>query len=151
MANDIATVFVLNGMTGDLAMAGGQLAVDGTLATAIVHSLFTDRRAAEDDPLPAGVESRRGWWGDLTLPDEGDQYGSKLWLLNREKQLPDTLRRAEEYAAEALQWLIDDGKALTVGVEAWWERRGLLALSVVVTLTGGDEFKETYQMATGGG
>ena len=91
---------------------------DAGLETAVLISLFTDRRANIDDPLPdSNNTSRRGWWGDLASPEvEGDQIGSRLWLLEREKTLESVLTRAKQYTIEALQWLIDDGVAEKVDV-----------------------------------
>ena len=99
---------------------------DEEFQTAVLISLFSDRRANDDDVLPDPESSdRRGWWGDLAAPIiEGDQIGSKLWLLNREKTLPTVLQKAKQYAREALQWMIDDGVALTIDVEAW--RQGIV-------------------------
>lgn len=133
---DIAHAFDNELMTGDLALSDGLLASDAGLQTAVLHSLFTDARALEGDPLRDG-ESRRGWWGDLAAPLEGDRYGSRLWLLRREKQTPEVLLRAKEYAEEALAWLIADGYAEAVTVEASYPRRGVLALAVSIGLAGG--------------
>ena len=63
------------------------------LVSAIWMSLGTDRRAQQDDVIPNGSQDKRGWWGDTYRPRK---IGSRLWLLYREKQLPETLRRAEE-------------------------------------------------------
>ena len=114
----------------DLSIDGPDLATDAGLYTACVVSLFTDRRAEADDALPDGGDDRRGWWGDAFSPAEGDKIGSRLWLLAREKQLPEVLRRAREYATEALQWLIDDGIARQVDVAAENPRQGVLALTI---------------------
>jgi len=55
-----------------------------------------------------------------------------LWLLNRAKWEQETLNQAQEYAAEALQWLVDEGAAKAVSVEA--ERQhDLLAMRVDIT------------------
>jgi phage gp46-like protein len=70
-------------------------------------SLMTDRRARGDDPIPDGTDPR-GWWADAM---DGQQIGSRLWLLERARNLPEVLRLAEDYIKEALQWLVDDGVA----------------------------------------
>lgn len=147
---DIATTFDQEILTGDLAVTDGQLAGDDGLETAVLHSLFSDRRARLDDPLPFPNQGRRGWWGDLTLANSGDQYGSRLWLLEREKQTPQVLNRAREYAAESLAWLLEDGEATAVNIEAEWVRRGVLGLSITITLRAGGEFYRQYQLALGG-
>ncbi len=121
-----------------LAGASQDLAGDDGLETAIVVSLFTDRLAAEGDELPPqadGAVDRRGWWGDSYAELAGDRIGSRLWLLARAKQVPATLRLAEQYAAEALQWLVDDGVASAVTTAAEWVpplHQGVMGLSVTV-------------------
>lgn len=116
---------------GDIALDGYDLAAERGLQTAVILSLFTDRRAREDDVLPAGTD-RRGWWADAWPPAEGDRIGSRLWLLSREKQVSSVLERAREYAAEALQWLIDDGIARAVRVDAEIVRQGVLGLRIEI-------------------
>ncbi len=61
--------------------------------------------------------------------------GSRLWLLAREKQLPAVMRKAEAYARQALQWLIDDGIAASVSVTASSPQRGWLWLDILVDNT----------------
>ncbi len=96
---------------------------DNTLETAIIISLFSDRRAKVDDILPdLSNPDRRGWWGDGVPDVPNDQIGSRLWLLNREKTLENVLVRAKQYVEEALQWLLSDGVAVKVVVET--ERQG---------------------------
>lgn len=96
------------------------------LVRAVVISLFTWRRANPDDELPA--EARLGWWGDTFPTEANDRIGSRLWLLARAKLTAETPRRAREYAEEALRWLVDDGVAGRIEVEA--ERQGLSTLAI---------------------
>jgi len=119
------------------------------LQTAVIISLFTDRRANKDDVLPDPSNlDRRGWWGDLTSNFPNDQIGSRLWLLERCKTTEDIVPRAKKYAEEALKWLIDDGVAVKVEVEA--ERQGtpgndILAFKVrIYRKYGNDQSKEFY-------
>lgn len=127
---DIALVW--HEVGADIAMAGADLQADDGLRTAVIISLFTDRRAEPDDVLPDGSEDRRGWWADAYPDIEGDRIGSRLWLLHREKQLPSVLARAKEYAEEALRWLLDDGIASAVRVQAETVRQGLLGLRIEI-------------------
>ena len=122
-----------NVFAADLAIAANDLATDEGLETAVIVSLFTDRRSADGDALPLGQTDRRGWWGDGYADVAGDQIGSRLWLLGREKQQAVVLARATEYAREALQWLLDDLVADSVDVIAEFTRPGLLGLQVVIT------------------
>ncbi|MBK3797866.1 phage tail protein [Azospirillum brasilense] len=96
------------------------------LVRAVLMSLFTWARAQPGDVLPA--DRRMGWWGDTFPTVAGDRIGSRLWLLSREKLLPETLRRAREYAEEALAWLVTDGVAQRVEVTA--DRRGADGLTL---------------------
>jgi phage gp46-like protein len=104
---------------GDWALVPPGLAADRDLETAVILSLFTDAAARDDDRPPDGTDDRRGWWGNWQAP-ERLEIGSRLWLLSRETSTDDVRRRAEEYAAEALQWLLDDGVAARVDVGAAW-------------------------------
>lgn len=126
-----------NGALGaaDLALAAnGALATESALRTAVVLSLFTDARARADD----GAEGdRRGWIGDAFAPE--DRFGSRLWLLRREKHTEETRRRAEDYATEALAWLLDEGLATDVVVFASWLAIGVLGLAVQIATPAGVE------------
>lgn len=129
----------------DLCLSGNDLATDAGLHTAVVVSLFSDRRAEADDPLP-GSDDRRGWWADAYPDIDGDLIGSRLWLLAREKQTDEVLNRAREYAQEALQWLIDDGIAQRVTVTAEHVRQGVLGLLVEIQRPAGNavEYRFNY-------
>jgi phage gp46-like protein len=105
--------------------------LEDTLNTAVILSLFTDRRAGRDDALPLRATDRRGWVGDElagTLAD--DAWGSTLWLCATGKATTDTLERARFAAQEALAWLVRDGIASHITVTAEWvgERGDRLAL-----------------------
>lgn len=125
------------------------------LQTAVLISLFTDRRARQDDVLPdPNNNDRRGWWGDLAAPDvDGDKIGSRLWLLEREKTTRNVLERAKQYAKEALQWMLDDGVAVRVDVDV--ERQGspgndVLAIRCKIYKVDGQKetFEYSYQWNT---
>ncbi len=128
---DIATNWA--NLSGDYVIAVPGLVEDDGLKSAVVISLFTDRRANADDVLPDGTDDRRGWWGDPLGDVAGDRIGSRLWLLSREKQLQSVVTRARDYAAEALQWLVEDGIARAVDVTAEIVSQGVLGLGVVIS------------------
>ncbi|WP_230598374.1 phage GP46 family protein [Xanthomonas albilineans] len=106
------------------------------LVRAVLISLFTWRRANADDTLPDPRGFRMGWWGDTYPVVANDRIGSRLWLLARAKLTPSTVQRAQDYAEEALQWLIDDGVAARIAVRA--ERQGLSTLALQCTLFAAD-------------
>lgn len=128
-----------NGWGADATVEGHDLVFEDGMATAVILSLFLDARARADDALPDGGTDRRGFWADTVAPAvERDRTGSRLWLLSREKTLPEVLRRAHDYAAEALRWLVEDGVASRVDVSAAMPRLGLLSLAVNITLVNGE-------------
>ena len=103
--------------------------IDDDLTRAVINSLFSWRRANDDDELPG--TSRCGWWGDTF--EVNDQFGSRLWLLSRAKLTADTPYQAKEYAEEALQWLVDDGIAADVVVQVERATVDRLDMSIVIT------------------
>lgn len=121
---------------GDWALQPTGLEPDDGLETAVILSLFTDRRAEPTDDAPGG--DRRGWWGDDYADVPGDRIGSRLWLLAREKQTGAALLRARSYAIEALTWMIDDGVASRIDVEATAPRAGRLVLAITIQRPGED-------------
>lgn len=113
------------------------LALTDALIRSVVISLFTWRRAHDDDDLPGN--QRFGWWGDAYALQPNDKIGSRLWLLTRAKLLPTTPALAKGYAEEALQWMLDDGVAARIDVVA--ERMGMEGLALSATIyraVGGD-------------
>ena len=121
---DIALVWDPMNGRADFAMNGQDLLMDFGLHTAVIISLFCDRLADPADVIPDGTGDRRGWWGDTPLPNATDPTGgidltgSRLWQLARSLQMTETLRKAENFAKEALQWMIDDGVAGSVTASA---------------------------------
>ena len=115
------------------------------LVRAVVVSLFTWRRAQAGDQLPTA--ELNGWWGDTYADLAGDQIGSRLWLLSRSRLDAPTVARAKDYAAEALQWLLDDGVASQVDVTT--ARVGLdrLLINVVITRGGGQSLDLRFENA----
>jgi phage gp46-like protein len=132
---DLSLVFDAARLGCDLAFADGDLVLSSTPATAMLVSIFSDRRAASDDDLPAGVsdlgapaswDERRGWIGDA-LDRAGRRVGSRLWLLSRAHDDEETRALAESYVDEALSWSADEyGVAPEIAVS--WARSGVLAI-----------------------
>lgn len=106
---DLALTWSTSLLSADLSMIDSDLASDTGMETAVMLSLFTDRRAEDDDAPPSGDDSdRRGWWADQFAAVEGDRFGSRLWLLARSKRTEEVRKRADEYCREALAWMIED-------------------------------------------
>lgn len=127
-----------------LFLDGADLAVDDGLESAVIVSLFTDRVALPTDPLPDGTADRRGHWSDSYLEAVDDKEGSRLWLLAREKVLPEVLRRGEDYAREALKWMLNDGVAKAVIPTAWTTGRGDFNLRVRIVKPDDSDVEYSY-------
>jgi phage gp46-like protein len=126
---DAAMVMTENG--GQLVLSGFDLARDEGLETAVIISLFTDRRAsAEQLHVELPQDDLRGYWGDIGNATPSDQTGSLLWLLAREKQLPQILGRAQQYCREALAWMVEDLVATRVEVTAEFVAQGWMLILV---------------------
>lgn len=155
MTIDAALAFDQLNQRIDAVLALPDLQSEAGLHTAVLISLFTDRRAEPTDVLPSqlGVErppagdplnrlaagERRGWWGDLYADVTDDQIGSKLWLLVREKQTDATLRRAKAYCEDALAWLTEDGITDSVDVFVEWTLPGVLGARITIARPDGTQ------------
>jgi phage gp46-like protein len=136
---------VMTEFGGDLVLFGFDLQRDDGLETAVIISLFTDRRAsAEQIPPEYPQDDLRGYWGDITNASASDQTGSLLWLLAREKELPQTLSRAEQYCREALAWMIDDLVSTRVEVTASYYSRGWMLLVIDIYRPTGQAVRFQY-------
>lgn len=131
---------------GDILVDGLDLARDDGLETSVIISLFTDRRAASQEQIPPELpqDDFRGYWGDVRPAVEGDQTGSLLWLLAREKQLPGTLSRAKQYCEEALKWMLDDKVATRVTVATSYISMGWMLIEIDIYRPNGDPVAYRY-------
>jgi phage gp46-like protein len=145
---DLALIFNPELQEFDLALDGADLATDDTLASAVLVSLMSDRLAQPYEVKPG--QDRRGWWADA-FDDIPHLTGSRLWLLEREKQLPAVVKRCKDYCEEALEWFIDDGLAKAINVAVFTPRMGFLVAVIKFELDGGSrnyrfEFDESTQV-----
>ena len=106
------------------------------LTRSVLISLYTWRRAADDDALDD--EERFGWWGDSFPSVADDRIGSRLWLLRRVKLTRQTQLDAEFYAREALQWLVEDGHCSAVEILSERLDAQRLNLRTVLVLADGE-------------
>lgn len=140
---DIA--LVMGEFGGDLVVSGLDLARDDGLETSVIISLFSDRRATpEQVPAELPRDDLRGFWGDVRPSVEGDQTGSLLWLLAREKQTPQTKARAEQYCREALAWMIEDKVATAVEVATEYVATGWLLINIDIYRPDGSAVRYRY-------
>jgi len=113
--------------------------IEEGLRTSVIISLFTDRRIGESE-LPEGETSRRGFWADSI---NETNIGSRLWLLDRSKVTRETKSRAEEYAYEALEWLIEAEVVTDISVNGIFEGESL-SLEVKLTLPGKKSINQKF-------
>ncbi|HID8084408.1 TPA: phage GP46 family protein [Serratia marcescens] len=118
---------------GDIEVTHNGLSSDEGLVTLVLICLFTDARAEESDILPDGTDDRRGWPGD-SFSDF--QWGSKLWLLAREKLTESVRLRVENYASLAMQPLLQTGYARSAQVTATVVSSERIDFSVVLARPG---------------
>lgn len=111
---DLALAYDARERVADLCIADGDLVLDRGLSSLVLMSLLTDARAQPADVDP-GEDDLRGWWGDAL---SGRALGGRMWTLGRAKATAENVRRARDFAREALAWLTADGIAGRVEVEA---------------------------------
>ena len=134
--SDLCFDFFSDEMGLDLVLKNSEIQPDESLKSAVLVSLFTDIRC-EKTELPKGEFSQRGYFGDAIF---NELTGSKLWLLDRAKYSNDTLIKAKEYAKSALTWLVTDGIAKDVQVEAYFNEQKKMILNVSI-YKNNDEFE----------
>ena len=146
MITDMAHTFDNDSLTGDLDFTeAGLFATETSLKTAILHSIFSKARISEAERELYGVDELGGWLGSELTGVEGDNYGSKRWVLQRAKATEHTKRLFEQFTLECLNWLIEDGHAVSIEYESEWGESGQLKERVVIILTDGqrEEFNFT--------
>ena len=91
--------------------ANGDIETADFFDTSILYGLFGERRASKEEVLDARY--RRGWIGN-----EGRDFenGSKLWLFENSRFTVTNFARIADEARKALQWLVDDGHAVSIEV-----------------------------------
>jgi phage gp46-like protein len=127
--------------------AGG-LDARGALASAVVISLFTDRRAPEG--WRPDVIDRRGWWGDGVAEEGTDArpLGSHLWLLRNEIVSAENVELARIYAAEALNWMVEEQVCARIDVASGVienPRRGIWLAVDLFARDGSRLFAQRYE------
>lgn len=133
----------------DMFTNNGDMKTTSSMDGWVINSLFINRRAPDDMEIQGDeLDKLQGWWGDIYPQIEGDQWGSLLWTLAREKITEETLNRFEEFSRSALVWMIDDRIAseINVQVSRLVGRRGWILLEIdIIRPTGNRErFRFNY-------
>ncbi|WP_323094369.1 phage GP46 family protein [Aeromonas hydrophila] len=128
----MTTAIIWNNETGrgDIEITSAGLRQDDGLSTLVLQVLFTDARADDSDVLPDGTGDKRGWIGD-TFADQ--PWGSKLWLLDREKLTTDVRNKAVTYAQTALDAHLKPDYASHIVVTGTIPQFQLLQLQIAIT------------------
>ena len=155
MARDIKMIWDKNFFEGDLQLNQGDLLREEGLETAVYISLFTDKRADDEDQID-NINDKRGWWGDNTT-ENNYKMGSKLWQYERAKTTANDITKIKETIEESLQWMIEEEVAKKIEVTA--ERFGnigndRLAITIVIKKSDGNEtaikFDDLWNVQLGG-
>lgn len=99
----------------DISVVNDDFVKELGLETMVLVSLFSDAREDSRD------DDKRGWWGAAVIDKDrlAAPFGSKLWLLAREKQTDETRVKIQEWCFDALRWMIEEGivDRMEVGAE----------------------------------
>lgn len=138
----MTTAITWNNLTGrgDIDITSAGLRQDNGLETLVLQVLFTDTRAAASDVLPDGSGDLRGWPGDTFATES---WGSKLWLLAREKLTTDVRNRAVTYAQTALDKHLKPDYAKQIVVTGSIPRFQVLQLDIAITRPDGSTMSMT--------
>lgn len=155
MADDMFTdVAMAQGTDGiyDLVIdeASGDFATTGGLETAILCSLFSDRRAEPDEV--ADPWKRRGWIGNLIADTPNDNYGSGLWLYEQRRATEDVRAALRLEVIQCLSWLVDEGLAVAIDALIAYEpakRRVIITVQLTDRLGGNTQHSYALWSRTG--
>lgn len=115
---DLALAYNAEAFAADLCIENGDLVLDDGLTSLALMSLLTDARAERADLDRGGLDREsdlRGWWADAIAERP---LGGRLWTLARAKATAESERRAEDFAREALIWMVADRIADRVDIVA---------------------------------
>ncbi|MFA5369085.1 MAG: phage GP46 family protein, partial [Candidatus Paceibacterota bacterium] len=127
----------------DFTFLNGDFELTYELDTALLLSIFCEKRAASSEvPAP---EMRRGWWGNTVLGYDNYEMGSKLWELEQARKDNTTLGLSKTYAADCLQWLIEDNYAVEIKVDSNFIVNGI-NLDVEIVISQNKTISESYEL-----
>lgn len=94
----------------------GDLEKDDGFGTTIALSFIGRRRATAGEVIVP--ERRSGWIGNVLSDTPGFEMGSKSWLRNQSRMLPNSPAQIKNDYQSALQWMLDDGLAKSIIITA---------------------------------
>ncbi len=105
----------------------GDILTDDFFDTSLLMSLLGERRADPSEMVEPQL--RRGWIGN-----EGKEFenGSKLWIFEQARVTRTNLNRIEDEVRKALQWLVEDGLAVSVDEVTTTVKSGIVTLEIVI-------------------
>jgi len=123
------TASALSPLTGDYGIDNGAVLRDdsGGLMNAIVLRILT----------PLG-----SYWAEPLL-------GSRLHELQREKDVERVAILARQYCEQALQGLLDDGRATAIEIQAQRNHDGRLLMAITVTAANGQRLTFNHPVPVG--
>lgn len=121
--------------------SAGDILTDDFFDTALLYSLFGERRAAPDEVVEP--QFRRGWIG--TDPN-GYENGSKLWMLSQARLTRSTLNSIQDEADKALEWLVDDGFAVSIDPAVATVSNGRVLLEVTIRRSRDKVIRKLYTL-----
>jgi phage gp46-like protein len=122
---------------------------NSSLHTAIILSLFTDRRAPADVALPYDDDDRRGWWGDsvdVRRTDGEQELGSFIWLYERSRLDDEVAEQIRMEAERCLQHLKASGVAARIDVSMDYDKskQSILLLIDIYSRDGTLRYSQKY-------
>jgi len=107
--------------------SSGDILTDDFFDTSLLYSFFGERRADPSEVVEPSL--RRGWIGN-----EGKSFenGSKLWLFEQARITRTNLNRINDEARKALQWLVNDGYAVSIDQVTSTVKNGKITLEIVI-------------------
>jgi len=120
---------------GEIAVAEGIIEMRGSLETAAFLSLFGGN---DNDPGDEG--HKFNWWGNLNENEPSKQYRSRTQhILQAGPANTARLRRIEEAARLDLQWMLDEGIATLIEVEATIPDLNVVVIDILIEARGQEE------------
>ncbi len=132
---DIALKWTDSG--ADIVLDAADLTRGNDIKTAVLTSLFSDARATDSQ---VDDDNKRGWWADFTK-----DFGSLMWLLEREKLTEATAQRARDYCRAALAWLITEGIASKTQIDTTIVKSEGLKIRIIITRGANKKYDYAWQ------